>query len=199
MTEQELYIWCLGELRENVILSFPEDIFTELDKSKADVIAKAFGDHALMRLPERDIKFFDWLRINDEKVWLDLWGKDELNNDPYIVSVSLLPLLIDDTRGFPICDLLENDNYYFTEEHINSDDAKLFIESSKERVLAKNPLTVAQLLALEISFAPIDVWRFAYKNEISLESAFRAVQSLKNDGLLIHLTDAAYLAPFVKF
>ena len=72
------------------------------------------------------------------------------------------------------------------------------IDSVKERVLAKEPLTVAQLLALEISFGPIDIWRFAYHHQISLDSAKNAVKVLVDDGVLIHIKDAETLARFIN-
>ena len=65
-----------------------------------------------MKLPPSEISFFEWLKKNDNIVWNDLWNEDE---DLYQVSIDLLPQFSDNRNGFPICDLQDGLNYYFTD------------------------------------------------------------------------------------
>jgi hypothetical protein len=165
---------------------------------QAQMIVDRFGAHTLMQLPESDIKFFEWLKVNDLSVWEDVW-MDENVNEPYLIGISFLPLFLDSSRGFPICDLLKNDNYFFSVAHMPDQDAGMFIEAVKERYMAGHALTVQQLLALEISIAPIDIWRFAYHHQIPLERAKQAVKQLVDDEVLIHITQADQLNTFLDF
>ena len=56
-----------------------------------------------------------------------------------------------------------------------------------------------QLLALQISAEPIDIWHFAYKNKFEIETAKKAAESLVEDNALVHFKEAEYLAQFVDF
>lgn len=193
-----LLSWCADEVHGGRIIEFPREVFASLSPDVAKILAESLAGEALIRLPEKDVRFFEWLRAADEPVWQDLWGGDN-PNEPYVVSMAFLPLLLDPVRGFPICDLLDNDNYYFAPIHILDGDAEQFLSAIKERFLAKQRLTPAQLLALEISLAPIDVWRFAYHHEIPLDTAKKSVENLVADGILVHFRTAAELANFIEF
>lgn len=198
MKDKEILDFCVRSLNEKDYIHLPEQIFENCDKSQAEKVADEFGANALMRLPEKDIRFFEWLKENDRKIWEDLWGEDEENL--YLVGASFMPLFVEgDGRGFPICDLLENDNFYFTIDCMVDEESKVTIETARNRFLAKKPVSCAQLLALEISTAPIDVWRFSYKHDIDLDEAKRAVEILVEDGALVHLKNVEYLSPLVKF
>jgi hypothetical protein len=149
-------------------------------------------------LPEKEIIFFEWLKINDTPVWNDLWNDELL--EPYIVSLIFLPVLIKrGYRGFPICDLIENDNYYFTPQHLADKESEIFSESAKTIYLNKGKMTIPQLLAMEISLDPIDIWHFAYKHQISVAECKKAVLDLVNDEVLVHLKDASHLSTFIDF
>lgn len=197
MTTQKIIDLCSKQISENSIIDLPENVFAALTVEQAEAIVTHFRGKAFLRLPEKERRFFDWLKIHDESVWKDLWGDDSIE-PPYIVSVVFLPLLLDDVRGFPICDLLTEDNYYFTNDHFLSDEADVLIEAAKDRFLAQQTLTISQLLALEISMAPIDIWRFAYHHKIDLAHAKGAVQRLVDEKLLIHLKSSEDLADFVE-
>lgn len=198
MTTQKILELCTRQIAENSIIDLPENVFASLTPEQANTIVTHFHGNAFLRLPMKERTFFDWLRIHDEQVWKDLWGDDSIG-PPYIVSIVFLPMLLDDVRGFPICDLETVDNYYFTNDHFISDEADVLIEASKERFLAQKSLTVSQLLALEISLSPIDIWRFAYHHKIDLEQAKGAVQRLSDEKMLLHLKTSDDLADFVEF
>ncbi len=188
--------WCREQTAKERYIVFPEEVFSTIDVDTAKALVGSFAGNTLMKLPQREQVFFEWLRENDPRVWVDLW--DSSDEEPYVVSISFLPLLSDTSRGFPICDLMENDNYYFTDAHIADKEARVFLDSIRERFLDKQKLTVAQTLALEISLAPIDIWHFAYRFGLSVETAKKAVRELVDDNILIHLTNAEHLANFVE-
>jgi hypothetical protein len=179
-------------------IQFPGEILKDMTPEQAQMIVERFGAHTLMQLPAADIAFFEWLKTAERSVWDDLWT-DENNDQPYLIGISFLPLFLDSSRGFPICDLLKNDNYFFSAAHMPDDEAGIFVEAVKERYMEGHALTVQQLLALEISIAPIDIWRFAYHHQIPLERAKQAVQQLVDDEILIHLKEADQLNTFLDF
>ena len=156
MTDKEKILkWCENPDLRGSYLDIPQEIIDLLDTESAETVAEFFNHNKLIKLPAHEIEFFDWLKKNDLEVWNDLWEDEQ--EEPYIVSVSLLPLLIDKSKGFPICDLLQTTNYYFTNEHIAGKEALLFLESIKERVKEGGELTPAQELFLEISEGPVDI------------------------------------------
>lgn len=182
---------------ENNFIEFSEDVFHSLNLEQAKFLADKYGSTHLIRLPQREIKFFEWLYENDLNIWKDLWDNSE--EQPYIVGFSFLPLLLDKMRGYPICDLLDNDNYYFTSSHIVDKESEILLESVKTRFLNNEELTTAQLLILQISISPTDIWHFAYNYHIDLNEAKKAVDELVQDNALVHLKEAEHLAPFIDF
>ncbi|MBS1538857.1 MAG: hypothetical protein JST20_14055 [Bacteroidetes bacterium] len=198
MTTTQLIDLCAKQIEENSIMDLPDNIVATLSTEQAEAIVSHFRGKAFLRLPTKERQFFDWLKINDEPVWNDLWS-DESIEPAYIVSVVFLPMLLDEVRGFPICDLLNENNYYFTNDHFISDEVDVLLEAIKERFLAQQTLTVSQLLVLEISMSPIDIWRFAYHHRIDLDQAKSAVHRLADEKLLIHLKSSDDLADFVEF
>ncbi len=197
MDIKEIIIWCLNEHREQEYLDFPDKMFDELDNESAKKIVAELKHRALFKLPKYEIAFQEWLKENDRHIWDDLWSCEL--HEPYIVSIIFLPNLVErDGRGFPICDLERNDNYFFNEKHMTDEESKVYIETSRVRFKDHKELTVAQLLALEISVGPIDIWHFAYKYKISIAAAKQAVEDLKDDFALVHLTDAEHLAKFME-
>lgn len=196
MTNEELLVLCTEQINSNKIIDLPNDVFLSLSKEQAEFISNKFKHNTLMKLPESEILFFEWVKQVDNSVWADLW--DNQDEEPYLVSLSFLPQLTDKYLGFPICDLLENDNYYFTSDHFADREAVLLVDTIKTRFMAKEKLTPAQCLMMEISIAPIDIWHFAYKYKLSIQTAKDAVESLVEDKVLIHLTQADELADFVN-
>jgi len=196
MTNKELLSWCKEHLSENEIFDFPDEIFINLTEDNIKILKEKFGSKYLMKIPDSEIQFFEWLKLNDTPVWNDLWENTENN---YTVALNFIPLLKNNIRGFPICDLLNNDNFYFTESHLISEEAKIMVESVQKMYYEHKQLTIEQALVLEISLEPIDIWRFAYRYKISIERAKEAVANLVNDKILIHLKNAEQLTPFIDF
>lgn len=194
---EDILAKCTATAKAGCIIEFSAEDLAALNRETAQHLVGALGSSALMRLPEKEIRFFEWLREHDEPVWRDLWG--EASDALYVVGIAFLPLLLDNVRGFPICDLLSNDNYYFAPIHILGGEAEYYIAAVKERFLAKEKLTPAQLLALEISLAPIDVWHFGYHRGILPDAAKLAAEHLVADGILAHFRTAEELANFVEF
>ncbi len=198
MNDKELKQWCLEKADNEKYIEFPEEIFQQIDKKQAEDISYVLAASTMMKLPRKEIEFFEWLREADPGIWDDLWNTE--GEEPYVVGISFLPKLVKDNgRGFPICDLLENDNYFFTSSHMVDEESKLMVESAKEKFRDNKLLTAAQLLALEISVEPIDIWHFAYKHNLKISTAKQAVKELVDDKVLVHLTDAEHLANFVDF
>jgi len=181
-------------------LEFQENDFAKFSYENAQYIDENTGKRFLFKLPNSEIQFFDWLREVDPLVWNDLWKSDDLNESPYYVSTIFLPLIIENKdRGFPICDLRTVDNYYFTIDHMVDEESKVFMDVSKAKLENRSRMTTTELLSLEISIAPIDIWHFAYKFKLDLNQCKEAVHSLSKDNALVHLREAEHIAPFIKF
>lgn len=198
MSKQEIINWFRTEKQKNAYpLRIPSEIFEMIDVDTAKEIVREFGNDTLLFLPQHEIQFFEWLKTVDRKVWNDLWA--DVEEEPYVVSTAFLPLLIDKLRGFPICDLVSNDNYYFTQDCINWKAAEHVLEGIQERFLRRESLTIPQHLLLEISIHPIDIWHFAYHYQLDLDEIKSAVKELVEDNLLIHLKKAEDLADYIQF
>lgn len=191
--------WCDEEQQKNDFVVFPEEVFQGATKDDAEYIRMYLKDNTLIKLPEKEIEFFEWLKVNDARVWEDLWGNDDLNK-PYVVSIEFLPILIyKEKKGFPICDLENAENYYFTESHMQDEESKVIIETSYEKLKKKDKLSDTQLLALSIKSEPTDIWHFAYKYKMDVDYAKSLVQNLVDDNALVHLKESEYIAPFIEF
>lgn len=185
------------EINENglTVFELEESVYAALSPEEAFHIAETMHSNTLIRLPKSEILFFEWVKENDPKVWSDLWESDQ--EDPYLVGIAFLPALIDKNKGYLICDLISTDNYYFTHAHILDKESDLMLDSVKKRLLSGQSLTVAQLLLLNISMYPTDIWHFAYRNKIALTDAKNAVNTLVEDNLIVHLKDAEHLSVFI--
>lgn len=183
-------------VNEDKVLEIPNEIFSKMEKEYGELLQKEFNYTRLMRLPDPEVQFFEWLKENDRLVWNDLWQDEELG---YVISIEFLPKLLEkDGRGFPICDLRSIDNYYFTPQLLVDKESDVLVEAAKVRFKEKQALPTNQLLALEIHFGGIDVWHFAYKHKIDLAEAKKAAHSLVEDQILIHLTEAEHIAPILE-
>ena len=194
---------CNKSIKNKKFIHLTEDEFFLLNDKIIATILNDFAGKYLIRLPENEIRFFEWLKINDYNVWHDIWINDAVENnfdEIYLVSINLLPVFMNlDGRGLPICDLQNTENYFFTMAHMVDEESKLMIAATQELFKNQQPLTIAQMLALEISLDPIDIWHFAYKHKIDLEQAKEAVKTLVADNALVHLKEAEYIAPFIHF
>lgn len=201
MELNELIVRIENCINDDFHLEFDKEIYRLINRENVDSLySKLSNKIKLMYLPHHEINFFEWLRENDLKVWEDLWKTDDINEKPYLVSFSFLPYLIKEKeRGFPICDLRNNDNYYFTEKQMVDAESKTIIEAAKQRFNDREKMEIAHQLALEISTGGIDVWHFAYKYNVEVKEVKKAVKILVDDNALVHLTDAEHLAALMEF
>lgn len=155
-----------------------------------------FGGQTFMYLPESEIKFFQWLKENDVAVWNDLWQSEEA---PYVIAMSFLGHFTSGGNGFPICDLVETDNYYFTEKHIRKPEGIDVLQKVIQKLTDHKSLPVAEALLYEAYCSPIDIWHFAYRHHIPLPLAKKAVDELDRAGLLAHLIKREDLIDYIDF
>ena len=177
-------------------VEFTDDEFATMTEEDAAAIIERFGSTTLMRLPSHERAFHDWLREADPSVWNDLWS--ETPESIYAVSLAFLP----EFRGtgaegtFPICDLQTVDNYFFTPEMLLERESTDFVEAVRSRFLAGGSLSPEQALTVEISTGPIDIWHFAYRRGVDLARAKKAVASLVEDRVVVHVPKAEHLSMF---
>ncbi len=196
MTNEELLEYCQLSIELNDYVAFENNVFEMISQEQAQYLSEVFASDTLILLPEYEIKFFEWLRRVAPDVWKDLWESEM--HLPYLVGMYFLPILVKrDGRGFPICDLHSQENYYFLPKFMTDEESKVIIETSKTRFTNNEELSTKELLALEISFDPIDIWHFAYKYKIDLNEAKAAVQELVDDNALVHLKESEHLSVFI--
>lgn len=196
MITEQIFKFINNNQNQN-ILDIPVDIFENLTIEQAEFIQRKFSNNTMFKLPQSEIQFFDWLKLNDMLVWQDLWN-DELY-DPYVVSIGLLHRFAKDNyKGYPICELQSNDNYYFVAAHLVDKESRILVESAKSLYTNSQPMTIPQWLALTISVSDIDIWHFAYKNQLELNDCKEAVQVLVEDNILVHLKEAEHLSTFLE-
>jgi hypothetical protein len=218
METQQILKNARDSIKSKKYIHLTEAEYSQLDDKLMNLLLAEFAGKYMIRLPEAEIDFFEWVKTNDYAVWNDIWNdlyieeNDEVAAEtnshseyvaadvPYLVSIDLLPLLLNkDGRGFPICDLQTTDNYFFTMDNMVDEESKLLIEAVRELFWKNEQMTVGQMLALEISLEPIDIWHFAYKYKLDINTAKSAVKTLVDDNVLVHLCEAEYVAPFIHF
>jgi len=151
-----------------------------------------------MRLPASDIRFFEWLKHADENVWNDLW-LDDIQPEPYVVGMALLPDIVRSNRGFPICDLVNRPNFYFTHLHVLGEEAKPYLEALRMRLEKGDELGIPELFLLELTQEPIDIWRFAYLYRVPISTVKQAVMQLVGDELLMYTPTREELSDYLNF
>lgn len=184
---------CLSDLG---YISFDAPTWRDLSPDNITLVKSKYGRHAMMALPDHEVAFFTWLKENDYPVWKDLWDSAIA---PYLVSLSWLDTFSGERAGsgaFVISDLQEIDNYYFSPHLLLDKEAADFTAAAKERMLDAKSLTLAQLLAVEVSMGALDIWHFAYRHKVTLAASQKAVQELVDDRILIHVKKAEDLATY---
>ncbi len=196
---QNIIDFAKSKLNNNDWVIFEENVFETLTPQQALEVIRSLDPNSMMMLSEREIEFFEWIKQVDYPVWEDLWGDESI--PPYVVSLSFLPLLVyqSNSNGFPICDLLQNDNYYFNIAMMNADHSREVLESARSRFENNQKLDLHQLLALEIAFSGIDIWHFAYKYGIDVDAAKLAADILIKDKALNHFKKYDDIANYLDF
>jgi hypothetical protein len=182
------------QLQDKGYLVFTAAELTNMNMELANKIKDHFHGIALMQLPEQEIKFFEWLKSEDPDVWNDLWINAE---DPNLVSIDLLPHFIAEANGFPICDLIDEPNYWFSPRHIKPKGKEKFSVIEKKLSENKN-LTVDEALLVELSQASLDIWHFCYQYNYPVKKAKNIVRNMHKDDLLVHLTEREDLVKYIE-
>lgn len=196
MTQQEILTHCEESIEREGVVVFSDEQFRDLTPELIDGIRSQFNSRALMQLPQHEITFFEWLKGADPAVWNDIWANDER---PYLVSLAFLT----DFSGsnatigqFVICDLVSVDNYFFSPNLLLDKESTDFVEAVRGRFTQHSSMTPGQLLTLEASVGNVDIWHFAHRYNIDLAIAKKAVVTLVEDRILLHVTNAEHLAQY---
>ena len=197
ISDNDLLQWVRQNEKDNII-EFPEELLRALSEEQLRLLAKEFGTETLMWLPASDIQFFEWLKRVDEEVWNDLW-KDDIQPEPYLVGIALLPDIMRSNRGFPICDLVNVPNFYFTHLHVRGEEARPYLEALRMRLEKGEELGVPELFMLELTQEPIDIWRFAWLYRVPVNRVKQAVMQLVEDELLVYTPTRDELSAYLNF
>jgi hypothetical protein len=160
------------------------EFLRQISPEIAEALVKQFASDTLMYLPESEVQFFTWLKTSAPAVWQDIWGDDETEAVEYTVGMGLLPDLMIEQRGYPICDIVVEPPYYFTFAHVNSEEAKPLYEAILARVEQKKEMSLRDIFLLELRNAPIDIWRLAYLYGETPEVFKRVADELVQDEIL---------------
>lgn len=183
------------QLSHKGYIQFNDSELLKLSKEDINQIENSFKGFGLLKLPPKEIIFFKWLEKNDGEVWNDLWDDDEF---PYLISIDFLSHFIDNENGFPICDLENEDNYWFCLKHIKPK-GKQYFEEINFKLNNNQKLNIEELLLFEIVQNSIDIWHFSYKFKINISKAKEMVSEMHKNDVLVHLTDREDLVKYIDF
>lgn len=181
------------QLRDQNYIEFSNEEFAALKLDEVQLIVDNFHGRALMQIPQTEIKFFQWLQKNDPSVWDDIW-KDEENL--YLVSIDLLPQFIEGGNRFPICDLIDQPNYWFNARHIKPK-GLMVLEDILTKLEMSQKLNLEEAFLLELSIMPTDIWHFCYTRNVSINVLKDIVEDLVYNGLIVHLPDRDDLVKYI--
>lgn len=196
MTLDEIITSCQTSLNERSYIEFAAETYPLITADMVTALQQRFGEHEVWRLPQHEIEFFEWLKVNDVSVWNDLWA--DAQQAPYLVSLAHLPGFTGENvhGAYHICDLQTQDNFYFSPLMFHDKASADFLSAVRGRFETRQSLSPSQALALEASIGPVDIWHFAYRRGLSIEAAKKAVATLVDDGILVHVTKAEHLTEY---
>jgi hypothetical protein len=181
------------EFKENKFIQFSDKVIEQFRINEIEKIIAHFKGHTLMKLPPSEIEFFNWLKNNDNAVWIDIWGEED---NLYLVSVDFLKQFLKEKNGFPICDLENKANYYFTVKHIKPDGL-----AQMEKIILKTErnekLDIDELLLFELHIAPIDIWHFCYRYKLPLADIKNLVSDMVFKNWIVHLPESEDLLKYI--
>jgi hypothetical protein len=180
---------------EKGYIQLSDSEISNLDGKSIQQIIKAFKGFGILKLPQKEINFFEWLKENDKAVWNDLW---DTGDDPYKISIEFLSHLKSNENGFPICDLEIEENYWFSVKHIKPK-GKQFFDVINQKLKSRQKLNIEELLLYEIVQNSIDIWHFSYRYKIDLDKAKKLVKKMHKNDILVHLTDREDLVKYIDF
>lgn len=179
--------------RQNYI-QFSSEELLKLKDDQAKHLIDVFHGHTLMRLPQEEIDFFEWLKIMDLPVWEDLWADSD--DTLYLISIDLLKQFTGDHGAFPICDLINEPNYWFSSRHIKPKGNKE-LETILNKTENGQRLTASELFLYELISRPTDIWHFCYCHKIALNAMKSVIDDMVFKGWLVHLPDRADLVKYI--
>ena len=182
------------QLKENNYIEFSDEELNALRPDEIQHLVERYHGFALMRIPPSEVAFFEWLRDQDEEVWNDIW---EGEPDMYLVSTDLLPVFQEGKNGFPICDLVDQPNYWFSERHIKPK-GREELEHIVQKYENQGKLNIGELFLIQLLNAPTDIWHFCYRFNISVASMKRVIATMVSNGWLVHLTDRDDLVKYIE-
>jgi hypothetical protein len=174
-------------------IHFSQDELGKLNISKARMLEEHFHGRAMMALPEDEIEFFEWLKKNDRPVWDDLWEEEE---QLYCISIDFLHHFLKYSNGFPICDLISVDNYWFTGKHIKPKGLER-MEDIGAKVNSGKTLSFEEAFLVEIFRGSIDLWHFCYRYKVPVEVAKRHIDEMHHEDLIVHLSERDDLVKYL--
>ena len=181
------------QLDSDGFIKFDQIDLRQLRKKDAQALEKHFHGRALMELPAEEIDFFKWLKINDPPVWDDLWKNGE---EPYRVSLDFLHHFIENGNGFPICDLIDVDNYWFHSRHIKPK-ALEKMEEIRQKLDSHASLSFEEGILIEITRGSIDLWHLCYRYKLPITVAKKKIEIMHREDLLVHLSDREDLVKYL--
>ncbi|MBC8125116.1 MAG: hypothetical protein H7X70_05230 [Candidatus Kapabacteria bacterium] len=196
MTLESLVARAEKSVADKTPLLISAEELREITPEQAEALRERFVSHLLLHMPEHEVAFQEWLKVNALDVWKDLW--DSVEDPPYTISLAFLADMIGDNGegAFYICDLQKVDNYFFTPDMLLEKESTDFVTAVRDRFVRGNNLSPEQALTVEISAGPTDIWHFAYRRGVELERAKKAVAALVEDRILVHVTKADHLSTF---
>ena len=183
------------ELSENNYIQFTDREMEQLQEKNLAEIARHFHGRALMMLPPAEIEFFEWLKKNDNAVWNDLWQDEQ---DIYQVSIDLLPQFSSSRNGFPICDLQDGMNYYFTVKHIKQDGLAQ-MQGIINKLENRDKLKIDELILYELHLAPFDIWHFSFRYNLPVAKVKNLILDMESRGWIVHLANSEDLLRYIDF
>ncbi len=182
------------QLQKDKFIQFTDFEISEFEDVDITKIISHFHGHTMLKLPPSEIKFFEWLKKNDNDVWNDIWDMDD---SIYEVSVDFLSQFIEGKNGFPICDLQDVPNYYFTVKHIKPKGLQ-HMEDIIQRLENKEKINIEELLLYELHLAPTDIWHFCYNYNLPLDKAKKAISDMEYKGWIVHLSKSQDLMRYIE-
>jgi hypothetical protein len=174
-------------------IKFDQAELNQINKKDVQAIENHFHGRAMMELPSEEIDFFIWLKDNDPLVWDDLWKNDE---EPYRVSIDFLHHFIKKGNGFPICDLINVDNYWFHSQHIKPKAVEK-IDEIRQKLDSKKSLSFEEGILIEIARRSLDLWHFCHRYKLPLVVAKKKIEIMHREDLLTHLKDREDLVKYL--
>jgi hypothetical protein len=177
-------------------IAFPGEVLSQLSPEDVASIREAYGSLYLMKLPDHEIAFFEWVKEVEPEVWNDIWASTD--EAPYLVSLAHLPDFAGPMHpgSYWIRDLQSVPNYFFMPDMILQKESQDFLAASRHRLLDQQRVSLPQAFALQASVGPVDLWHFAYHHQIPLTEVREAIAALVEDQIVVHVPRAEHLSDY---